>query len=145
MHKLPAILLGFLVAVASWAGDLEAIKAEPNLERRSERAIDNAKHALDAARAAFATGDPAKMKAALDEIAESVEISYAALSDTGKHPRKNPKYFKRAEMSIGELLRRLKSLESDASVDDRPMVEKTELQLHEIRENLVSGIMSKKK
>lgn len=143
--SLSSVLLSLVLAGFAAGADLEAIKAEPNLERRSERALENGKRAVEDARAAFNAGDFAKMQAALNEVAESVDVSYDALSETGKHPRKSPKYFKKAEMAIGDMLRRLKSLESDASVEDRPMVQKTEQQLHEIRDNLVSGIMSKKK
>lgn len=143
--SLSSVLLSLVLAGFAAGSDLDAIKAEPNLERRSERALENGKRAVEDARAAFDAGDFAKMQTALNEVAESVDVSYAALSETRKSPRKSPKYFKKAEMTIGDMLRRLKSLESDASVEDRPMVQKTERQLHEIRDNIVSGIMSKKK
>ena len=54
------------------AFDLAAIKLEPNLERRSERALDNASAAMDVARDASSAGESEKVKAAVEELRDSV-------------------------------------------------------------------------
>lgn len=133
------------MAVTLSAADLEAVKAEPKLERRSDKALANAHRALDEARKAYEAGDIKKTEAALDEAGASVELSYQSLSETGKHPRSSPKYFKRAELGVRELLRRLKSIESEFAVDDRPMIHNLQQRLQRVREDLLNGIMSKKK
>jgi hypothetical protein len=97
------------------------------------------------ARDSYAAGDLKKSSEALQEVRDSVALSYESLSDSGKNPRRSPKHFKRAEMSIREMLRRLKGLESDFSVEDRNILMETERQLQQIRDDLLAGIMSKKK
>jgi hypothetical protein len=139
------ILAMICAAVAFAAPDLASVKAEPNLARRSVRALANADHAIDAAHEFYNAGDIKKAGAELDEVGDSVELCFEALTETGKHPRSSPKHFKHAELSIGDLLRRLKSFESDVSVDDRPLVERAEHRLQQVRDDLLSGIMGKKK
>jgi hypothetical protein len=124
---------------------LDAIKAEPNLEKRSERALDNADREIDSARKAYAAGDLNSTRQALQNVRASVELSYDSLQETGKNPRRSPKYFKRAEVRIREMLRRLRGLEDEFSVEDRAPVQEVEKRLQEIHDDLLTGIMTKKK
>jgi hypothetical protein len=135
MHALLILLL---------AADLSSLKSEANLERRSELALDYANQSIDAARDAYSAGDAAKMQAALSETGDAVDVSYQALSDTGKNPRNN-KFFKRAELRTRELMRRLDGLAQTVSVDDRDPVTKLREHIAEVHDNLLKGIMSKKK
>ena len=137
-----AWLMGCLLASG---GDLAAIRSEPNLERRSERALANANQAITQARDQYSSNDMAKTKDALIEAAESVEMSWEALNGTGKNPRRSPKYFKKAEVSIREMIRRLKNLESDFGVEDRPMLVSVEERFQAVHDRLIDGIMSNKK
>src|SRR5580698_2838041 len=101
------------------AFDLAAIKLEPNLERRSERAIDNASAAMDSARDAASAGDAEKTKVALEELRDSVDLAYQSLLDSGKSARRSPKFFKKAELKTRELMRRLEGLAQAVDSDDR--------------------------
>src|SRR5262245_36578165 len=105
------------------AFDLAAVKSEPNLEKRSDRALDNANVALDAARDAYNNGDYDQSQAQLDEVGASVDLAYESLTQTGKDPRRSPKWFKRAELRTRELLRRLEGLRDTVSFADRDRVE----------------------
>jgi hypothetical protein len=125
--------------------DLSSLKQEPNLERRSDLALDHANETLDAAREAFNASDASKMQAALEEITESVNLSYQSLLDTGKDARRSPKFFKRAELRTRDLLRRLEGLEHSVDVDSRAYVEKVKDRVSEVHDNLLKSIMSKKK
>jgi hypothetical protein len=125
-------------------GDIGAIKGEPDLEKRSELALANADQQIDAARQAYGSGDMKTEQAALNEIQESVEASYDALEHTTKAPRKS-KYYKRAELKVQALLRRLQTLKNDVSVDDQPAVDSVVKRLQEIHDQLLAEIMSKKK
>jgi len=124
--------------------DIASIKAEPDLEKRSELALTNADEQVDAARQAYGAADMKAQQAALDEIRESVETSFDALERTNKAPRKS-KYYKRAELKVQALLRRLRTFEDDVSVDDRSAVESVIRKLQEIHDQLLIEIMSKKK
>src|SRR5579871_5407164 len=103
--------------------DLNAIKNEPNLEKRSDLALDYANTALDGARDAYTAGDDAKWQASLNEIADSVELSWHSLTDSGKYARNNG-HFKHAELKTRNLLRRLDGLRDLVSGDDKSMVDK---------------------
>ena len=126
------------------AFDLSAIKMEPNLERRSERAIDNASAAMDAARDAASAGDSAKAKAALEEVRDSVDLSYQSLVDSGKSARRNPKFFKRAELKTRELMRRLEGLAQAVDSEDRTFVESVRERVSTVHDDLIKDIMQKK-
>lgn len=133
------------ILVLALAFDLAAIKSEPNLEKRSERALDNAYTALTTARDAYEHGDTGKTQSALNEVQESVDLAYDSLSQTGKDPRKSPKYFKRAEMKTRELLRHLDEFRESMSLDDRGPLDRVRAHISEIHDNLLQGLLTKKK
>ena len=135
---MPALLILCL------AFDLAAIKLEPNLERRSERAMDNAAAAMDTARDASGAGEPEKARAALKELRESVDLAYQSLVDSGKSARRNPKFFKRAELKTRELMRRLEGLAQAIDSDDRPFVENVRDRVSKVHDDLIHDIMQKK-
>jgi hypothetical protein len=126
------------------AFDLTAIKLEPNLERRSERAMDNASAAMDAARDASGAGESAKTKAALEELRDSVDLAYQSLVDSGKSARRSPKFFKRAELKTRELMRRLEGLVQAVDSDDRTFVESVRDRVSKVHDDLIKDIMQKK-
>jgi hypothetical protein len=134
-----------LALTSCLALDLEAVKAEPNLERRSAKALEFADASITAARAAYNRGEIKTAVAALGDVAAGVDASQGALKATGKNPRRDPKHFKRAEMKIREMLRRLKNLETDFSVEDRPALIEVESKLQQIHDELIAAIMGKKK
>ncbi|PYT15665.1 MAG: hypothetical protein DMG59_12990 [Acidobacteria bacterium] len=124
--------------------DLSSIKTDPNLERRSDRALDNANSALDAARDAYTAGDAAKTQAELDEVGESVDLAYQSLVETGKDARRSSK-FKHAELKTRELMRRLDGLRQTFNFDDRGLVDKVRDRVAQVHDDLLKRIMSKKK
>jgi hypothetical protein len=129
-------MMGYTIwlLAATLAFDLNSVKQEPNLERRSDLALDHANEALDSARDAFQANDSAKMQAALDEVTES-----------GKDARRNPKFFKRAELKTRELTRRLDGFRIAVDVDSRAAVDRVRERVNEVHDNLLKSIMSKKK
>src|SRR5665213_1858934 len=104
-----AVLFTLLTANL-WAVDLAAIQQEPNLERRSQLAMDYAGTALDAARTAYQSSDLEKTKTSLSEVGSAVDLAYDSLQQTGKEVRRDSKFFKRAELSTRQLLRRIEGL-----------------------------------
>jgi hypothetical protein len=134
-----------LILVLTLAFDLTAIQSEPNLEKRSERALDYANMVLDAARDDYNSGNYDKSQNELQEVCDSVDLAYQSLSDSGKDPRKDPKFFKRAELRTRELLRRLEGVGQGMSQVDRGTLDKVRERVSEVHDNLLNGIMSKKK
>jgi hypothetical protein len=126
------------------AFDLAAIRLEPNLERRSDRAIENASAAMDAARDASSAGETEKVKASLEELRDSVDLAYQSLVDSGKSARRSPKFFKRAELKTRELMRRLEGLAQAVDADDRVFVESVRDRVSKVHDDLIQDIMQKK-
>jgi hypothetical protein len=125
------------------AFDLAAVKSEPNLERRSDRALENANAALDSARAAYKSSDFDATQSALEEVRESVDLSYQSLRETGKDARRS-QAFKRAELRTRELLRRLEGLRESFSVADRTLLDKVRDRVAEVHDDLLKSIMGRR-
>jgi hypothetical protein len=134
----------FAAAIPSW-GDLGPARAEPNLEKRSKLAMDNAVLALREARDAYNAGDTQKTTAKVAEIEDSVDLVYSSLLQTGKDPRKSPRWFKRAEIETRNLLRSLESFQHDMSFEDRPTLTKTKDRVQQVHDDLLTGLMEGKK
>jgi hypothetical protein len=119
-----------------------AVLAEKDPERRSELALKAADEQITAA-----SKDPADVKALtqhLGGIEELARFSYTSLQDSGKRASRNPKYFKRAELKLRSMMRRLDTLEQEVAAEDRPAVGKLRTSMSEIRDQILHDIMSKK-
>jgi hypothetical protein len=147
MTNRPLLLLPLLTAALTailGAFDLDAVRKEPNLEKRSELALSNADAALDRVRDAYQKGEDGAFKAALAEVSDSVVLCKQSLDESGKNARKRPKYFKKAEIGIRRLSRRLDNLQVEVSVDDRPLVEPVTLRAHQLQREILNAVMGKK-
>lgn len=125
--------------------ELTQARAEPNLEKRSKLALENAESALKAARDAYRGGDLAGASAKFNEVGESVDLAYMSLNQTGKNPRKSPKYFKQAEMETRELSRKLDDFQHEMSYNDRSTLDKLKAEVQEIHDDLLTGLMEGRK
>jgi Tfp pilus assembly protein PilX len=134
-----------LVLVGAARADLEEVRREPNLEKRSKLALENADAALKAAREAYRAGDTMDTMMKINEVIESVDLAYNSLTETGKNPRKSPKYFKQAEMQTRELSRKLDDFQHEMSYTDRPSLDKVKLRVQEVHDELLTGLMEGKK
>jgi hypothetical protein len=136
------VLLAFNDTLAF--ADLAALKDEPDLNHRSELALINADEKIDVARQAYQAGNETAQAAAIQEVADSVELSYASLEQTHSAPRKS-RYYKRAELKVSALMRRLSGFRDEVSFEFRPSVEAALKKLSDIHDELLSDIMSRKK
>jgi len=134
-----------LLATGTLRGGLDRVKAEPNPERRSRAALENADDALKTAKKAYSDGDLKQTSAALAELQESVELSETSLRGTGKNPSRNPKHFKHAEIKTRELLRRLEAFQREMNVGDRDLVDPVKAKLQQVHEDILLGVMGKKR
>ena len=139
--RVVAVLL--LVSCLSVGADLSAVKAEADPEKRSDRALDLAVSTLADARQAYNAGDYKRAISSLATIGECVDISVSSLKASGKNPRKS-KYYKRAELKLRELGRRLDEFARETAVDDRPAVEETLHKTNQLHDELLVSIMEKK-
>lgn len=139
------LLIAAIFATQMCAADLASIRQEPNLERRSQLAMDFANTALDAAHSQYGAGDTAKTEATLTEVGAAVDLAYQSLLDTGKEARRDPKFFKRTELATRQLLRRIEGMADAMGYQDRAAAEKLRDRVAEIHDDLIKAIMSKKK
>lgn len=124
--------------------DIAAIKAEPDANHRSELALMNADEKIDAARQAYMAGNEAGEAAAIQEVADSVVLCYAALEESHQAPRKS-KYYKKAELKVSALMRRLDAFRDEVNYEFRPHVEAALKKVSDIHDELLSDIMSRRK
>lgn len=134
-----------LAGTAAASTELDAVRAEANLEKRSKLALDNAASALRSAREAYQAGDAATVTAKTDEIGESVDLAYNSLTETGKNPRKSPKWFKHAEMETRELTRRLEDFAQQMNYNDRAILDKIRARVEQVHDELLTGLMEGRK
>jgi hypothetical protein len=140
---LPAALALLLVPGIVRA-DLKRAMAEPNLEKRSGLAMENAAAALKAAREAYDKNDSDLTAKDLAEIQESVDLAYDSLVQSGKNPR-NSSWCKKAEISTRDLSRRLESFQEQMSYTDRPMLDAVKAGVQKVHDDLLMSVMEGRK
>ena len=140
-----AILAVLLTAAGPACADLKQALAEPNLEKRSKLALDNASAQLRHVKEAYQKGDLDAVRDRAAEALESVEVAAKALKDTGKDPRRSPKWFKKAEMETRDLARRIEAVQQDMSYSDRPMLDALHAKTQQVHDDLLMGLMEGKR
>ena len=140
-----ALVFIALAVSGSLRADLTKARGESNLEKRSQLALENAAVEYRAARDAYNKGDNQQTATAIGEIQESVTLAVTSLRQTGKDPRKSPKYFKKAEIETRDLLRKLEGFQQEMGYEDRPMLEKLKENVQQAHEELLLGLMEGKK
>jgi hypothetical protein len=150
--KMPArtqakLILAILSLTAAGAlhADLKRVQAEPNLEKRSKLALDNAAAVLQAAREAYRNGENEKVAALASEVQESVDLAYTSLQQTNKDPRRSPRWFKSAEIGTRDLLRKIESFQLEMSFSDRPVLDPVKEKTQHVHDELLVGLMEGKK
>ena len=127
----------------AWA-DLASIKEDPAADKRAIRALDYAGKTLTNIRDNFAKTSQTQLKEQLSEFSAAMELTVDSLAATGKSPAKSPNLFKKTEMQLRLYMRKLKTLEHDLNMEERPLIAPVIARLGEIQDNLVQGIMKKK-
>ena len=140
-----AVVAGLLISGGLAQASLEQARAEKNLGKRSQLALDNAVAAIKDARQAYKAGNTRKVAQDAAEIEESVEYAHESLLETGKNPRKSPKWFKRAEIESRNLLRNLEDFQEEMSYNDRGMLDKAKTKTQQVHDDLLTGLMEGKR
>ena len=138
------LLLAVVLLSGLLRADAEQVKGEPSLEKRSAMALDHAFDALTLARDAYAKGQNAEVDKWVKEIQESVALAETSLHETGKNPRKSPKWFKHAESATRDLLRRLDAFQQGMDNGDRPMLDAVKAKVQQVHDDLLEGVLEGK-
>jgi len=141
--RVPIAILCFTLCLG--AVDLEAVKKEPDLQKRSELALDAAADALKHARTLPAEGGSvADLQVDMDTMVQAVELSLKSLHDTGKRPDKLGRYYKKGELRTREMLKQLENLVQAIAFDSRPPAEKARDRLVVLHDEFLFGVMNGK-
>lgn len=138
-------MIAALLLSLTLVSGLTEIRNERNSDRRAKLALENADQALTTARDAYKKEEMWVTEASLKELEESVELARTSLEETGRDPRRRPKWFKYGEAHTHELIRRLNSLENAMDLDDRHLLEGAKTKLHQTNEEWLLGIVQGKK
>jgi len=144
LQPLCRLAILFLLPGSLLHADLKRALAEPNLEKRSGLALDNAAAALKAARGAYDNGDNDQVAKGAAEIQESVELAYTSLLQSGKNPRKSD-WFKKAEIATRDLGRKVQAFQDSMSYTERPLLDKVREAIERVHEDILMGVMEGKK
>ncbi len=126
------------------AADLAAIRSEPNLERRSDMALDYISGVLGQVQELYNSGQIEQWRGALNRINEAVDLSYESLRAAQKNPR-NDKHYKRAELKTREFLRRLDGMRDEVNFDDRAALDQVRAKISQVHDELLEKIMGKRR
>ena len=137
-------VLILVFAAISLRADVAGVIAEPNLEKRSQLALDHAEQEIAAAKKAYDSGELEDFKRLLTEVGDLADVCYDALEDTGKRARSAPKWFKKAEQRMLTIIRRIGSLEKDVGLEDRDLVKDLGKRVSDVHDRLLNDIMTKK-
>ncbi len=141
------MMLGWLtlaaLALPLAAASLDAVKAEPDPNKRAVLALSNAEASLNEARNASHAGDWKKMAAAFEETSASADLCYQSLQDSGKPPRKNNRY-KQAELKLRSLIRMLAGFSDDIPFDERGPADASRAHLQDVHDRILDDEMEKR-
>jgi hypothetical protein len=114
------------------------LRDEHDPGKRSEKLLETAEAAFDAARSAYAKDDVRTGDAQLDEMMAALQNCVSTLNTVHKS-----RLYKKAEMRVASLQRRLQSLLDEISITQRGWAEQTGRKLEEIHDKLLEGAMKK--
>ena len=117
---------------------LAEIKAERDPCKRSEKALSLAETAFDNAHDFYNTGQIHKGDAELENMMTALEECVSSLDTARK-----AKYYKKAEMNVALLQRRMQTLVGDIALQERGWAEYTQRKLDQIHDKLLDGVMRK--
>jgi hypothetical protein len=114
------------------------VRAERNPGKRSELAIALADRSLDQARECYKTGDITRAEAELASIRGLGDECLTAAREAHKS-----RAYKKAEMKVQALARRVRSLADELGYDQRDPAIRLAEHLESIHDKLLAGVMSK--
>ena len=116
------------------------LKARADAAQGGERvtlSLDYAHQQLELANKLYSDGDVEKAEAAIGEVFTYAQRATAAATTSNKK-------LKQTEIDLRKLEHRMRDIGQSLNIDDRPPVEKTVLQLEELRANLLAKMFGEK-
>jgi hypothetical protein len=122
-------------AQQSFLAELEAVH-DP--ARRSDKALTLADTAFDSAREFYIKGEIKRGDAELENMTWALKECVGSLQTAHK-----ARFYKKAELRVAYLQRRMKGLIDELSLQERGWAEYTDRKLDDIHDKLLDGVMRK--
>jgi hypothetical protein len=126
------------VAMLQAQSFVDELKSEHDPGRRSEMALAYADTAFDTAREFYTKGEVHKGDAQLEDMTNALNECVSSLEAARK-----AKFYKKAELRVAYLQRRMKGLMDEIELQQRGWAEYTNRKLDEIHDKLLDGVMRK--
>jgi hypothetical protein len=137
-----AMQLGLLAAAFAVSASAQSFLAELNSEhdpgKRAELALSFADESFDSAKTNYRKGEIHEGDVALDNMTRALNACVDSVAAANK-----TKFYKKAEMKVATLQRRLSGLMDDLSMTERGWAEQTARRVEEIHSKLLDGVMRK--
>ena len=131
--------LCLVLAVSLYAqSPVAELKAEHDPVKRAEKAVVVAETAFDNARAFYDKGEIEKGDAQLEDMINALNECVSSLDAAHK-----AKFYKKPEMKVAYLQRRMSGLLDDLGIQVRGWAEYTQRKLDEVHDKLLEGAMRK--
>jgi hypothetical protein len=140
--KKQAVQLGLLLTAMTLSASAQSFLAELKMEhdpaKRAELALSYADESFDSAKTNYHKGDIHLGDVALDNMTSALNACVESVAAANK-----AKFYKKAEMKVALLQRRLSGLLDDMSVTERGWADQTARKMEEIHSKLLDGVMRK--
>jgi len=137
-----ALQLGLLAATFAISASAQSFLAELKMEhdpgKRAEMALSFADESFDSAKTNYHKGEIHEGDVALENMTSALNACVESIATLNK-----AKFYKKAEMKVAMLQRRLSGLMDDLSVTERGWAEQTSRRVEEIHSKLLDGVMRK--
>lgn len=136
-----AVLLPLTLAVSGLAcgqSFIAELKAERDPGKRAEKALEMADLSFTNAKDYYSKGLVKKGDEHLDYMTAALRECVDALDESRK-----ARFYKKAEMNVAELQRRLGDLVQDISLEERGWAEYTSRKVDELHDKMIEGVMRK--
>ena len=135
---LGVLALGFACFVQAQQPFIAELEAVHDPARRSDRALSLADAAFDNARDLYTKGEIKRGDAELDNMTSALTECVGSLQSARK-----ARFYKKAELRVAYLQRRMEGLLDQISVQERGWAEYTQRKLDDIHDKLLEGVMRK--
>jgi len=130
------LLVSSLLLMGQSAAD--EVKNESNPGKRSELSIEAANRTLDEARAAYLAGNSKQGDSDMHAVETLADECLSSVEQAKKY-----RYWKKAELKVRQLTRRVETLSDDLGYDERGKAQELRAHLDQIHDKLLAGVMRK--
>jgi len=115
-------------------------QSERNLYKRVEKGLEVADGQLDEARKIYREGDPYKAQEQLKTALDTAMEAYQMIVDSGEDMRRRAGRFKKMEIQVRGIYRKLEDYHMQVDILDRGPVDRTRETLGKMQDNLLKSM-----